>query len=74
MKCLCFSDSHGTSAYMRRALKMHPDAEVVFFLGAVEGVPKVREGEIDRLRWVTARELKDYIFPDTYEACKALLG
>ena len=33
MKCLCFSDSHGTSAYMRRALKMHPDAEVVFFLG-----------------------------------------
>ena len=33
MKCLCFSDSHGTTSLMRRALRMHPDAEVVFFLG-----------------------------------------
>ena len=33
MKCLCFSDSHGTSAGIRRALNMHRDAEVVFFLG-----------------------------------------
>ena len=33
MKCLCFSDSHGSTALMRRALAMHRDAEVVFFLG-----------------------------------------
>ena len=33
MKCLCFSDSHGNSLGIRRALNMHPDAEVVFFLG-----------------------------------------
>lgn len=33
MKCLCFSDSHGDSYNIRRALNMHPDAEVIFFLG-----------------------------------------
>ena len=47
--------------------------QVVFFLGEVEGEPKVREGEIDKFKWVTVEELKDYLFPDTYEACKALL-
>ena len=41
MKCLCFSDSHGTSRLMRRALYMHRDAEVVFFLG--DGLPDVSE-------------------------------
>lgn len=33
MKCLIFSDSHGSLTCMRRALNKHPDAEVVFFLG-----------------------------------------
>lgn len=47
--------------------------QVAFFLGEVTGVPSVREGEIDKYKWVTAEELKDYLFPDTYEACKALL-
>ena len=47
--------------------------QVAFFLGEVAGVPKVREGEIDKFKWVTAEELKDYLFPDTYEACKVLL-
>ena len=47
--------------------------QVAFFLGEVTGVPKVREGEIDKFKWVTAEELKDYLFPDTYEACKTLL-
>ena len=46
--------------------------EVVFYLGEVMGEPKVREGEIDKYKWVTAAELKDYLFPDTFEACKAL--
>lgn len=33
MKCLCFSDSHGTSYYINKALALHLDCEVVFFLG-----------------------------------------
>lgn len=33
MKCLCFSDSHGSPLNIRRALNMHPDAEILFFLG-----------------------------------------
>ena len=47
--------------------------QVAFYLGEVTGVPKVREGEIDKFKWVTAEELKDYLFPDTFEACKTLL-
>ena len=47
--------------------------QVAFFLGEVTGVPKVREGEIDKFKWVTAEELKDYLFPDMYDACKTLL-
>lgn len=33
MKCLVFSDTHGSLSVMRVALNQHPDAEVVFFLG-----------------------------------------
>ena len=33
MKCLCFSDSHGSALNIRRAINMHPDAEIAFFLG-----------------------------------------
>ena len=33
MKCIVISDSHGDSYSIRRILNMHPDAEVVFFLG-----------------------------------------
>ena len=33
MKCLCFSDSHNFSYYMRKAINLHKDAEAVFFLG-----------------------------------------
>ena len=47
--------------------------QVVFFLGEVTGVPKVREGEIDKFKWVTAEELKSHLFPDTFDACLELL-
>lgn len=47
--------------------------QVIFFPGEVSGEVKIREGEIDRYQWVTAEELKDRLFPDTYEACKVLL-
>ena len=33
IKCLVFSDSHGSPENMVRALRMHKDAEYVFFLG-----------------------------------------
>lgn len=33
MRCLIFSDSHGSPFYMSKALELHRDAEVVFFLG-----------------------------------------
>ncbi len=41
MKCLCFSDSHGSDINIRRALSHHPDAEVVFFLG--DGINDILE-------------------------------
>ena len=47
--------------------------EVVFYLGQVAGQPKVRPGEIDKYKWVTAQELKDYLFPNAFEACQRLL-
>lgn len=59
------SISYPISSYARK--------EVVFFLGEVSGVPTVREGEIDKYKWVTAEELKDYLFPDTYAACAELM-
>ena len=47
--------------------------QVLFYLGEVAGDPKVREGEIEKFKWVSADALKDYLFPDTVEACKKLL-
>lgn len=47
--------------------------QVVFYLGEVFGEPKVRAGEIDKYIWVTAEELKYYLYADTVEACKRLL-
>lgn len=47
--------------------------QVQFFLGEVSGQPTVRVGEIDRYRWVTADQLESHLFPDTLEACRALL-
>lgn len=33
MKCLVFSDTHGDASMLLSAIRCHPDAEVVFFLG-----------------------------------------
>ena len=48
MKCLCFSDSHGMTLGIRRALNMHKDAEVVFFLG--DGLSDFEQFIYDRTR------------------------
>jgi len=61
----CASIEYPISSFARK--------EVVFYLGEVEGEPRVRDGEIERYKWVTAEELKDYLFPDTYAACEKLL-
>lgn len=47
--------------------------EVAFYLGEVAGTPKVREGEIEKFKWVTEEDLETYLFPDTYAACMELL-
>lgn len=61
----CASIEYPISSFARK--------EVAFFLGEVEGEPRVRPGEIEKFKWVTAEELKDYLFPDTYTACAELL-
>ena len=33
MKCLVFSDSHSCSRHIYSAIRLHKDAEIVFFLG-----------------------------------------
>ena len=62
----------------RRATIEYPISEVarkqvVFFPGETSGEPRVRPGEIDKYKWVTAGELKDYLFPDTVKACETIL-
>ncbi len=47
--------------------------QVVFFLGEVNGIPRVREGEIDAFRWIKAENFSNYLHPDTAAACKSLL-
>ena len=47
--------------------------QVVFFLGKVQGNLRIKGGEIDTYKWVTTEKLHHYLFPDTVEACKALL-
>ena len=47
--------------------------QVVFFPGKVSGTPRVRQGEIERYKWVSAGELERYLFPDTVEACRSLI-
>ena len=64
-----------TSATATVEYPIAPNArkQVVFFLGKVSGIPKAREGEIEAFKWVTAEELKNYLFPDTVDALAELL-
>lgn len=47
--------------------------QVVFFPGKVSGTPRTRAGEIEGFKWVRAESLRDYLFPDTVEACFKLI-
>lgn len=63
----------GRCASVEYAISDFARKQVQFFLGEVTGVPKVRQGEIDKYKWVSAEELEADLFPDTYKACEALL-
>lgn len=43
--------------------------QVVLFPGKVDGDVTPREQEIVRYRWVSFRQLRDHLHPDTFEAC-----
>lgn len=63
----------GRHAAIRYPISAFAEKEVIFYPGVVTGTPKVREGEIDKFKWVTAEGLQADLFPDTYAACKTLL-
>ena len=52
MKCICFSDSHGRGEFIEKALRIHPDAEVIFFLG--DGLKDIDKLAYDRTKMVIA--------------------
>ena len=60
MKCLIFSDSHGDTYYMRRAIDKNPDAEVIFFLGdGISDAEAVALGDSCRM-WIAVRGNCDF--------------
>lgn len=63
----------GKTATIEYPISNFARKQVVFFWGQVDGAAKAREGEIEKLKWVTAEELKDYLFPNAFEACVKLL-
>ncbi len=64
----------GRSATIEYPISPVAKKQVVFFLGQVSGIPKVRAGEIERFKWVTADKLQDHLFPDTVKACRKLIN
>ena len=60
MKCIVFSDSHGYTYYMREALLMHPDAEVVIFLGDGLREADLLRSEFSDKFWVAVRGNCDF--------------
>lgn len=51
----------------------HTRKQVVLFLGEAVGTIIPEQTEIVKYRWATAEQLKESLYPDTYEACKTLL-
>lgn len=47
--------------------------QVVLFLGEVEGTVQEQKTEIANHRWVKAAQIREYLHPDTCEACAELL-
>ncbi len=60
MKCLVFSDSHGNSSYISKALQKHPDAEVVFFIGdGISDAASIADYDASRM-WLAVRGNCDF--------------
>ncbi len=60
MKILVFSDSHGSTLFMRKALNMHRDAEVVFFLGDGLSDADSLAYLFPNVAWIAVRGNNDY--------------
>lgn len=60
MKCLVLSDSHGRVDYIERVLRMHPDAEVVFFLGDGLSDADARASSDKSKMWLAVRGNCDF--------------
>ena len=60
MKCLIFSDAHGYTYYVREALKLHADAEAIFFLG--DGLREIDSlsAEFSDKFWIAVRGNCDF--------------
>ncbi len=60
MKCLVFSDSHGSTYFIKQVLDMHPDAETVFFLGdGLSEIDTLRAGYPEKF-WIAVRGNCDF--------------
>lgn len=60
MKCIVFSDSHGSLSYMMKALDMHRDAEVIFFLGdGLSDADSLAESDKSRM-WIAVQGNCDF--------------
>ena len=60
MKCIVFSDSHGSLQFMREALIRNRDAEVVFFLGDGIYEAEILAGEDSRRTWIAVKGNGDF--------------
>ena len=61
MKALIFSDSHGNAYYMDKAIALHPDAEVVFFLGDGLSDAEMLSAQFPGMAWLLVRGNCDYL-------------
>ncbi len=60
MKILVFSDSHGSTLFMRKALNMHKDTEAVFFLGDGLADVDTLAYMFPRVAWIAVRGNCDF--------------
>ena len=63
----------GKQATMEYPISPHCRKEVVIFTGRAIGTPMPRAGEIERLKWVTADQLREYLLPEAVRACETLI-
>ena len=60
MKCIVFSDSHGFTSFMDKAINLHKDAEVIFFLGDGLSDAEIVASRFKDKAWLFVRGNCDY--------------